>query len=104
MSRLYLKDGKVVLKQVYLLLLLNPSILRQIMSVQEQSRYVVKSGYSSISFTRKFGFTAYPTSVPFGKTQTNTFTTQLVKGMTYEWSTPSGWKINNGGNTKEGLE
>lgn len=63
-----------------------------------------KSGYSSISFTRKFGFTAYPTSVPFGKTQTNTFTTQLVKGMTYEWSTPSGWKINNGGNTKEGLE
>lgn len=24
--------------------------------------------------------------------------------MTYEWSTPSGWKINNGGNTKEGLE
>ena len=43
-----------------------------------------KSGYSSISFTRKFGFTAYPTSVPFGKTQTNTFTTQLVKGMTYE--------------------
>lgn len=41
MSRLYLKDGKVVLKQVYLLLLLNPSILRQIMSVQEQSRYVV---------------------------------------------------------------
>ena len=41
MSGLYLKDGKVVLKQVYLLLLLNPSILRQIMSVQEQSRYVV---------------------------------------------------------------
>lgn len=27
-----------------------------------------------------------------------------MKGMTYEWSTPSGWKINNGGNTKEGLE
>ena len=41
MSGLDLKDGKVVLKQVYLLLLLNPSILRQIMSVQGQSRYVV---------------------------------------------------------------
>lgn len=63
-----------------------------------------KSGYSSISFTRKFGFTAYPASVPFGKTQTNTFTTRLVKGMTYEWNVPSGWKINNGGNKKEGLE
>lgn len=63
-----------------------------------------KSEYSSISFTRKFSFTTYPASVPFGKAQTNTFTTQLVKGLTYEWSVPSGWKINNGGNTKEGLE
>lgn len=63
-----------------------------------------KSEYASITFTRKFDYTAYPASVPYGKAQTHTFSTQLVKGMTYEWNVPSGWKINNGGNTKEGVE
>ena len=63
-----------------------------------------KSEYASITFTRKFDYTAYPASVPYGKAQTHTFSTQLVKGMTYEWNVPSGWKINNGGNTKEEVE
>lgn len=63
-----------------------------------------KSDYSSLKFSRKFNYTKYPESIPFGKSGTYIFETQLLDGITYEWVVPSGWKIDNGGNTKEGLE
>lgn len=52
---------------------------------------------------RGFYFTNFPMSIMFGDNTAKTFTTTLFNGITYEWSSPSGWQVNGQGNTMEAL-
>jgi hypothetical protein len=57
----------------------------------------------SNTLDRGFAITAFPPSINIGDNSPKTFSTTLFNGITYEWSTPSEWKINGQGNILESL-
>lgn len=58
-----------------------------------------KTDYSSITIKREFSYSACPTTIQYGVSQTYTYTVPTIPNVTYEWSVPSGWTIVSGGNT-----
>ncbi|MFT3751619.1 MAG: hypothetical protein QM800_01670 [Paludibacter sp.] len=75
-------------------------------SIQVRGVNDIESAYSEAAsqyFDRGFSFTSYPASITFGDTSPKTFTAAAFSGITYEWTVPSGWKINGQGNVLEGL-
>lgn len=51
---------------------------------------------------RKLPIINAPGKIEFGKVQSYTYEVASLPGATYNWETPSGWKINNDGNTVSG--
>lgn len=57
----------------------------------------------SCNMGRVLSFITYPPSIAYGDNTPRTFSVTAFAGVTYEWSSPSGWQINGQGNTLEGL-
>ena len=61
------------------------------------------SEYATQNFDRGFSFITYPQSITFGDFTSRQFSVTSEPGITFEWSAPSGWKINGQGNSLIGV-